>query len=140
MNSFVALSLLAAAGELLRGLRSSSDDGWREILESEAFLPARRGLEALLRDVDDDALRKAITALAERQKGILTGRRREDLPTSQLNAYLALGGLRQILEARRVRIQLDPDFATWLVDQALPALDDAARFFPSLLGGPGSRK
>lgn len=139
MNPLVALSLLAAAGKLLGELRSSSDDEWREILGSEDFLPARRELEALLRDLDDDALRKAIDALSERQERLLAGRRRKDLSTPELNAYQELGDLKQILAARRVRIALDADFATWLVDHALPALALAAPYLPMLRGAAGER-
>lgn len=79
----------------LREFRASGDN-WRELFGSEGHLPARPSLQALLRNLDDDALRNAITTLSERQKAILVGRRREDVPTSKLSAYLALGGLKQI--------------------------------------------
>lgn len=131
MNPWMALALIRTAAGMLRELRQTGDS-WKVILESFEYLPARVGIQALLKGIDDDALRKAITALAERQAELLAGRGREELPTSELNAYMALGGLKQILEARRVRIQLDADFATWLIDQALPALDRAAPFSPGL--------
>jgi hypothetical protein len=140
MSPWATLSLLAQAGALLEAVRPTKSDGWRELFERQESLPSREELETFMSRLDDGALRTAIAALAERQDQILAGRRPGDLPTSELDACLALGGLRQILEARRVRLQLAPSFADWLVDQALPAIRRAASYLPiGLPGLPGRR-
>lgn len=70
--------------------------------------------------MNDAAFEQAIVTLSERQEQILAGRRRRELPANEANEHLALGGLKPILEARRVRIQLELAFAPWVQGKAFP--------------------
>lgn len=131
MSPWAVLWLLEQAGRLLERFRPSAGSaGWWDLFELDEYQADREEIEALLKGMNDAALEQAIAALSERQEQILAGRRRRELPTNETSEHLALGGLKQILEARRARIQLDPAFAIWLLEQALPALKRAAPFFP----------
>ena len=72
------------------------------------------------------AWRALANQLIKKQKALLGSGTLADLPTAKLIQYLQLGDARVVLSARRVKVAVNADFLSWLVDDALPVLGKVA--------------
>lgn len=125
---------LLEAGRLLAEARSGRTHfGWADILERPELQDMRRNLDLMFRELDEKLLRQAIDCLTAEQEALRKGRPLASLPTETLNRHAELGGIKQLLQARQVACNMEPEFLSWLVEDALPVLQRSAPLLLALL-------
>jgi hypothetical protein len=111
----------------------SSKSDWLTFLQSPAFAAIESSVTQLLGSLKKTDVPQAIQALDQKQTALLGGKSLADLPTDKLLQYAELGNVKVVLAAGEVADAMNPKFASWLVDSALPVLVKAAPIVLPLL-------
>ncbi len=99
---------------------------WQTFLTGPEFKDIAGTVVQLLGTLKKTDVPDTISALNDKQQALLGGKSLPDLPTDKLLQYAELGNVKVVLAAGQVADAMNPKFASWLVDDALPVLLKAA--------------
>ena len=103
-----------------------SKGDWQAFLLSPAFAAIQGSVAQLVGSIQKSDVSNTIKALDDKQTALLGGNSLADLPTDKLLQYAELGNVKVVLAAQQVADAMNPKFASWLLDSALPVLVKAA--------------
>jgi hypothetical protein len=126
------IKLAAIVSDAVQKKGGSSVD-WPTFLASQEFKAIEGAVMQLLRSLKATDVAETVNVINEKQQALLGNRSLMDLPTNKILQYAELGNVKVILAAQRVANAMDPTFAKWLVDSALPVLVRAAPLVLPLL-------
>lgn len=129
MSAVDTVENLIKLGTIISDAAQKSGTGktdWATFLASPAFQNIAGSVSQLLSTLKPSDLPQTVQALNDKQTALLGGKTLADLPTDKLLQYAELGNVKVVLAAQLVVSAMNPPFATWLVDSALPVLVKAA--------------
>lgn len=113
--------------------KGGSKVDWQEFLASSEYHEIEDKIASLLEKLKKTDIQKTIEAIDEKQAALKGGKELTDLPTDKLIQYAELGNVKVVLAAEQVAAAMNRDFASWLVNEALPVLIKAAPILLPLL-------
>jgi|WetSurMetagenome_2_1015567.scaffolds.fasta_scaffold224761_2 hypothetical protein len=113
--------------------KGGSKVDWQGFLASSEYHEIEDKIASLLAKLKKTDIQKTIEAIDEKQTALKGGKELTDLPTDKLIQYAELGNVKVVLAAEKVAAAMNRDFASWLVNEALPVLIKAAPILLPLL-------
>jgi hypothetical protein len=130
MTASETVEAIVKLGMMVSDANGGKFTDWKAFLASPEYKNIADSITKLLSSINTQAgsgdLDTTIQALSDKQQALLGGKTLAEMPTDKLIQYGELGNVKVVLNANKVAKAMNADFASWLVDDALPVLLKAA--------------